>query len=503
MMQPFLKEVDIIYCLTIPSRRLFVEEQIIKLNIQSKIKIIDAFTQDSDLVKNIINNNYVYPIYIKNDISVACSLGVYKILENIVTNKYNYAMVIEDDVLFLENRFDIANKWISKKIISTEFDINKPYVLHLISTVPESNYIRPATKDGIKKIQVLYGEPAYITNYHACELLLKYFYPITAPFDDYKRAVKLKFAIQQGILFPYICKELSANYTKFITNYKFVRSLQSTTSIFKSIGDIKFYLNIAGEKIQKDLTVKLIKHLFPSINIILADNNQFNDKMVCCINGLHSSIKNKYLIGCTLNDILDVQQPSFIISVNGKKSKKIIDKYNIDPYVGNILAYYSVIYPITTSKIYNICFVFDTDINVKQSTSYIYINIKKISVDELISYITKTEYVVSDIADILVIAHSYNCKIVYGLFSINHQKDIIMQDYLSNYINGKIESIKLTTDCGFIHLNKDKENEISTYPQPEIPINYDSIKVIINNLPFVLSHHAIFRENLKYVQCFS
>ena len=302
-------------------------------------------------VQNTITNHNVYTIYTDNPITVACTLGVREIMLDILENKFDYALVIEDDVIFLENMFDHGNKWITQKIINSIFNIENPYVLYLQCNRPESIfYNKKKSAGGIIKTEIRYGEPAYITNYRACQLLLKHLFPITAAFDEYKFVVKLHYSIQQGILVPYVCNELSANHLKYksaLLNHTFERSLRKKNYSIFDILKRNFFIRTNTNNGYQRIISYLIKCINHEINISINDVNIPSDMMCYCIGNYEMLLQNNYLISASIDEnTCHTMQPTFIISVRGKKSFDISKKkFDISPPIGDILLLFGHIIP--------------------------------------------------------------------------------------------------------------------------------------------------------------
>jgi GR25 family glycosyltransferase involved in LPS biosynthesis len=511
-MATFFNEMDMVYCLCIQQRKQFVMDQINKLGIASKIKIIDAYTQENPIVQQIIANHYIYTIYTDNPITIACTLGIREIMLDIFQNKYNYAMVIEDDVIFLENMIEHGNKWITKKVIGNYFDIDKPYVLHLQCDKPENTfYHNKISAGGIIKTIIRYGEPAYITNYHACWLLLKHMFPITAAFDEYKFAIKCHYDIQQGILIPYICCELSANYSKYDTreldrqfDHIFTRTLRNKTysvwNIYsKSVFNIRTNQNNSCEKLLKFL----IQNINPQLNLSFNDLTIPDNKMSYCIGTHEPTLKNNYIITGSFDaNVKFGEQPTFIISVRGILSQNIIkNKFKFIPPIGDILLLYNKYIPKKSGTKYKYCFVYALALNIICTEPHICINSTDFDVDILLNAITSSRYVITDDINYVSIANSYA---IAGIFAIINNtieyNEIIAADYYSNITANPVKPLQIHCENNNITIDEKFHRIVEQFVQPVLPINYKIIENLVDTLPFVLNYHKLFRHHNKYVQ---
>ncbi|XWV26192.1 putative orfan [Tupanvirus soda lake] len=508
-MATFFNELDMIYCLCIPSRKEFVTTQINKLGITTKVKIIDAYTPESSSVKDVIKNHLIYTIYTANPSVIACNLGIKKIMHDVVEHKYNYVLIMEDDVIFIENMFNHANKWITKKVISQYFNMEKPYVLHLQSNLPEKTfYNNNVSTEGIIRTPIRYGEPAYITNYYACELFLKHFYPITAPFDDYKHAIKQHYSIQQGILVPYICRELSGNYFGYdirSTGYTFNRTLKNKQiTIFSTLLKEKFYVNMTEKNGLDKMIQFLLKKMNPNVNWIFNSKEIPVDTMSYSIGQQETVLKNSYIIGGSINtNITNGNKPFFVISVRGVKSYDIIrKKYKLLPVVGDFLSMYNFYYPKKVNTIYKYCFIYETILNIDCSDKFIFVNPINSDVEKIVNAICNSQYVITNDISYITIANSYA---VYGVYAtlnepIDKYFEIIAADYYSNFTKINVNPINIKSTNNNIVIDNNFGLEVSKFPQPTLPISNMIIKVLRNVLPFSFNYHTKFRVTGKYTQ---
>ncbi|XWV24945.1 putative ORFan [Tupanvirus deep ocean] len=506
-MVSFFNELDIVYCLCIPSRKNFVTEQVNKLGITDKIKIIDAYDQDSPIVKETIKNHLVFSIYTNNPVVIACNLGVRKIMMDIVENKYDYALVIEDDVIFIDEMFDHANKWITKNTISKNFNMSKPYVLHLQCSLPENNfYNKNVSQGGIIKKPIRYGEPAYITNHHSCAILLKHFFPITAPFDDYKNLIKQHYSIQQGILVPYVCRELSGNYFNFDTNsigHTFTRTLKNNISIYDTMIKEKFYVNIEGNNGHIKIYNYLLKKINPKLSIVINSKEIPENVMVYSLGCHENLLQNNYIMGGTLDDnITNTGKPSFIISVRGMKSfKNAKNKLKLSPVIGDILLLYNQFIRKKKKGLYQYCFIYDTTLKIECNDKFILVNPSKCTVETLLNVICSSKYVISDDINYITIANSYS---VFGIYAIidnttTPYNKLIAEDYFSNFSNKVIQPINLNIINKDIIIENNFKEKVANFPQPVLPIKKNTIKLLADICPFLLRFHIMFRKG-RYVQ---
>lgn len=501
-MATFLNEIDMIYCLCIPDRKEFVVNQFTKLGFSHKLKIIDAFTPNSSHTLDIVNNHFVYPIYTNNMFHVANTLGLIKIMNDIVLNKFNYAMIIEDDVIFLEEMFSVANKWINKETISRVFNINKPYTLYLQSTKPESFYqpaINDPTKTGIVHTQIKYGEPASLINYIACELLLKHMLPITSPFDECKFMIKRRYKIQQGILVPYICRELSKNAFSYNTKtlgFTFKRSASNNNkTIYDLLKKTIFHITTENDLLYQIIVTCLIKCINPDINIIINGDKQ--NSMEYNIGKKIQVFNNSYLIGSTITESTPFTNNSFIISVRGQNSYNIImKKIKMASIIGDFLLLFSKFYKKDKLINYKYCFIYDKKVQIKCDDKYIVINPNKTDIMALIDTMCQAEYIITDNISFVTIAHSYSINAVLAYLKIN-QKDIICDDYYSAF--GIVITPLIFCHGDEIELNKELTSIINEFAQPQ-PLMIQNIQdKLADVIPFNFKLHSMFK-NKGHVQ---
>lgn len=510
-MANFFEEIDIVYCLSIPQRKEFVLSQVTRLGISHKIKIVDAYTQFSPIVKNILDNHYVYPIYTDNPTMVACTLGVREIMMDIVKNKYNYAMVVEDDVIFLDEMISHGTKWLTKTNIGKYFKLTHPYVLYLQSNAVESKYYDKTKSDGgiiLKPIR--YGEPAYITNHIACNLLLKHIFPITSPFDEYKNLVKSRYKIQQGILVPYICRELSGNYFKFNSsklNCKFVRTLRiNTASIYEHYANINYYLQINDTNGYGKLITFLLSKINPRIKPIINSSKIPSNIMSYHIGTVVDTICNNYVINGSFSDNINcINRNTFIVSVRGKKSFNLIKtKYNFATVIGDILLLYNKYVPKAIINKHKYCLIYNTNLTVKllPSNQIIHVNPVTANVDTILDAISSSQYVLSNDINYITIANSYGIRGVYVSIDSNISKyhEIIAADYYSNIINCDVKPILLKVIDSNIIIDDKTELDIGKYFQPVLPVHNTTINNLINIVPFYFHKHSILANREKIAQ---
>lgn len=507
-MANFFDDADIVYCLCIEERKDFVIDQFKKLGYTHKLKIFDAYTPDSDIVKQTIINHRVYPIYTNNPVSIACSLGIQHIMIDIVQNEYNFAYVIEDDVIFLEKMLEHGNKWLTKNVISKTFDINKPYVLYLQSTAHENSFYRKGKlREGIVKTSVRYGEPAYITNHVACSLLLRHFFMITSPFDEYKFVIKNHYNIQEGILIPYICRELSYNifgYDSSALKCKFTRSgTTKKNTVFDIFAGNVFNVttdeNIGIQKIM----LRLIEQINPSIKIVINDKNI--DKMIYCMGKHELNLNGGYYISCTFSDnVCKGNNSSFIISVRGKKSQNIVfKKFGIKTYIGDVLSLYSKYNPKSKNIINKYCFIFENAVSqIVSEHRCVYINPNSSSINIILETMCSSQYVVSNNINYLSIAKSYDIFGIYASINsiIDVDNDIIAQDYFSNFTDNRVNPVNITLDKNIIFIDQEFIKSCNNFLQPINFIDNENLNTMLDIIPFNFKYHNYFRKDYQYVQ---
>lgn len=510
-MNNFFDEIDMIYCLCIPERKKFVTEQIQRLNISSKVKIIDAYTPTSPIVNETITNHMVLCIHTNNPIHVSSSLGIREIMIDIVKNKYNYALIMEDDVIFLDDMMEHGNKWIKKSIINEYFEVEKPYILYLQSSKPPEIYYNKIKKPngGICYKHVRYGEPIYIINHSFCSLLLKHIFPITAPFDEYKHVIKMNYQVKEAILVPYICRELSANYFKYDTsklNYSFVRTIKlNKENIHQINGKSPFYLSTNSN--HQKLFAYIIKCINPNINTILNDPYKPSNIIHYSIGDYVSTLGNNYIISGTIDQNINyINNPTFIISVRGKKSFNIIkNKFGFDPIIGDVLLLFNKFVNRNRIITQKYCFIYDKkDLKIVCNDKFKMIDPSNTEIITIINIIASSEYVVTDNINYITVGNSYSVPGIYATLTdtINDYYDAIAMDYYSNITDQKIEPIKLQCQNDTITINNDIDHKIKKFIQPILPIKNTMIMQLYDIMPFKFDFMKTFRIPDKYVQIF-
>lgn len=503
-MTSFFKQLDAIYCLCLPQRRPFVEQQFATLGILNIVTIIDAFQPSSTNVIETISNNLVYPVYINSTALVACTLGVQKIMQDIVSNKYNYAMVMEDDVVFLPELLQHANTYITKLNINKMFDITKPYNIYLQSTKPPYHY---SGKNGLIRAKVRYGEPIYITNHIACSILLQHIYPITVAFDEYKFIVKQKYNFQEAILLPYVCRELSHNIFRFNTsqlntNTVFTRANQMVcTSVTQQMTNNKFTIHISDNDI---ITKKLLQQISNNLEFSDTTNNQTN--IIHRIGEYVSDIKG-YLIGTTISSNSTISDfKSFIISVRGRKSQLVVqNKFNISPIIGDILLLYSRFFKFGDNILYKYCLIYNKTI-ICTDSNCIVINTLKMDMNEILQYISCSKYIVTDDIRYIIIANSYMRQGILATFNdtkITDNESEIIQDYCSNTYIQNLKPIIINLDHMHTDVYSLPVNNITNLSKATIiqPYHNDQqLDYLIEALPFTITLKKVFQKHNQHVQ---
>ena len=494
-MANFLGELDAIYCLCMEPRKNFVINQFTNLGYMHKIKIIKAFVPEDPICKETINNHLVYPVYTNNLFHIVCTLGLVKILEDIVVNKYDYVMFIEDDVIFLDKMFEFANQWINKSVISKHFDITKPYTLYLQSSKSEESY--KTTNKGINKCHVDYGEPASIFNYKLAELLLKHIYPITAPFDDFKIALRKKYKVQEGLLIPYVCRELSKNYYRYDVKElgcQFIRSVdvKRNDSIFSILAKSTFYIAPSVNDMYQRMALYLIHLINPQIKLVLgAPPGGIRSYSVGNVLDSGLNVVPGYIFSCTLADTLLEKKNCFLISVRGNKSGAIAKKkWGINPVVGEFLWLFSRFckMKLNTKRIY--CFLFKASFKINCDEQFEIINPLSVDIPLLLNNICSSEYVITDDLSLIAVAHSYGVKAVLATLDGKLDGKSMIEDYYSGVNN--FNPLNLNCKDNLVIINDNLKLQIRNFFQ----INPSSkcVEENISVCPFILSQHLLFRN---------
>lgn len=488
-MQPFLDQMDAIYCLCLPQRKSFVLKEAERLGIDAKIIIVDAFTCDSLAVSEVIKNHQCYPILSTKIASIACTLGIQYIMQQIVKDKHTFAMILEDDVYFPDHLLKIANTHINRTNIAAHFDVTLPYNLYLQSAVSESSY--KASGEGIVAAKVTYGEPAYITNHQACSLLLRYLFPITAPFDEYKKQIKQKCVFNEAIIIPYPCRELSANCHRHSAHFTFVREIKQSPHTLQSIMNVSS-LCIDTPKSSNLLLQTLVSLINPTIKCV---NHSTNHQMIYSINQWEKTSNNRYLLGATLTD-LQLTHPAFIISVRGAQSASYVyQKYQFYPPIGNILSLYRKFLTFPKKVKIDCLFIYSHEVKIKCDCSSFIINLQTSTIPQIIENICQTRYVITDLADYVTLAHSYGIKTVYAVFqNIDLTRHLLMVDYYSTF-NYVIEPLILKND------NLLTFAALQAYPQPT-PLNRQHLDMLIDIMPFRFECHQHFKKSNTLLQIY-
>lgn len=501
-MAVFFGELDAIYCLCIEERKSFVIEQAEKLGISDKLQIFKAYTPNDEIIQQHITNHLVYPIATNNPIYIASSLGMKEIMLDIIKNKHNFAMIMEDDVLFLENMIAHGNKWLKKDVIKKYFDITKPYNLYLQSSIPENKYYYKSkfpnggiiNNNAIKR-SVRYGEPICILNHLTCSLLVKYLYPIIAAFDEYKYKIRHIFNIQHGILVPYICRELSANFNKFDISkltQSFVRThnVALTKTIKQPLLASTFYLKIMPSL--ENIFFYLMKSINPELNIVINSQSFRENTMGYYMGGYCDILDNNYVIGSTISDRIKFKNhPSFIVSVRGKKSVDIVEKkFKFKPIIADLLLLMAKYNPKDVSRDYKYCFIYEKNLKVifqNSDDTYLFINPLYVDANTLVDQITKCGYVITDNISYITIANSYGIPGIYSTISgdtIDECKKESAEDYYSNITNAIVDPIILECEDDTIIVDEQVSNKIINFVQPVLPIKQNILDEILKFIPF-------------------
>lgn len=491
-------ELDKIYCLCLLSRKSSLLEEVERLGLSEKISIVNAYTSDSPCVKTILKENKMYPIYTSNTTQIAVTLGIAYILEDIILNKFTHAMIIEDDVVFVDELLEFASHTLKKNNINTRIDTTKPYNLFLQSNKPEAFY-RKNNKNAIIKYHVRYGEPAYITNYQMCELLLKHMFPITSPYDEYKFLVRKRYDVSDYILVPYICRELSKNYHQHINKNTFVTTcgtIQPQNNALILIPENTFYIESVCDNICLEICRNMNK-------ILKIENGQsLNNIMRYNIGGCVNSLCD-YIYGSTImENVLLNKRPFFVISVRGKKSQQILfNKLGINMPIFDFFLITSRYFPHYTSDKYKYCFIYSDAFIKKLPHNSIYINPKIMEPRNLFNIISNSEFVLSDNIIYISIANSYGIRGIYSSISkINKEFELMANDYYSNITDHYIAPKKIGSE-NTINIDNDSILEsIITSIHPQLPISRNVINEIIYISPFTMILHTFFRTIGAYTQ---
>jgi GR25 family glycosyltransferase involved in LPS biosynthesis len=468
-MAEFMNQIDRIYCLCIESRKKFIIDQFTNLGMLHKLELINAYTPTSPVIDQLIDKQLIYPVYTSNPTTIACGMGIWYIMKQIVERKQKYAMVIEDDVIFPENEFETANRWINPSSINANFDVTKPYVLFLQSSVKQATY---GNVEGIVKADVRYGEPAYLTNDVACQILLEHFFPITSPFDEYKINIRKIYHFQVGILIPYVCRELSANYNGF--------NLQSINTQFVRTA------HVAKADISSRIREKPIHanyRCYPFFPEILARHGMKINTTPRPVDGMEYDIGgcidriSGYLIGSTIRPTRSVSTPFYAIGVRGKISKDIMAYYGISTYAFDFGWTLSQIYPIgiTGTK---------TSLITRESIEG-GVCIDNFTLDMLLSLIGSSSRIITDQIDVLAIAHGYGKKVLFAVenpANIDEDLRLMIEDYHSNFHS---------TPCVIKSFKQVIAEGIDThYP----PIGKPLLELALSVLPFVPGLHKFYQR---------
>ena len=473
-MQHFFEQLDHIYCLCIQSRKAFVIEQFTKLGIMEKSTIFDAYTDQSPKLYEVIKDHLVRPIIINEPKNFANFLGSMEIMEDVINKKYNYAMIIEDDVLFLENMFTVANKYISKYSIGNNFDVNKPYILYLLA-----KKIFAEMKTGINKNnKFMFGQPAFILNYKACETYVKKKYPIVNPIDNYKHQIEKDYNIQTGLLYPYIVAELSANYGNYDTsniNYKFTRDIhmKPIKGVDSYIFDSTFYIRT------KSITFeKLARRINNKLKLCINQKSKRLNMMYYDVDNYVSELGNNYVLGGTIDPNVKILNTRYdIMTVRGSLSANTVKKITGEnPIIHDFASLIPLYFPIKLMdpKI-SYCFVFKNNPNINNPDSK-WISPENKSIPELFNSILEAKYVVSDIPDIVSATNAYGRKVAYGTIDTpSKQEKYVFNDLF----NKTIEPIVVKNNNELLF------EQINSYPTLNIVrYNFNLNKYIVAALPF-------------------
>lgn len=478
-------DIDKIYVLSIPQRRELLQKQIDKFGLHHIIQVVEGYTDTSKIVDQVIDNHCFYPIYTDKTTQIAVAMGVAKIMQDIVDNQYTHALVMEDDVYFIEELLEYTVSMLKRDTINANIDTNKPYVLYLQSTKPES-YYQNIKQEGFIPYRVRYGEPVYMTNYQMCQLLLKHLYPITSPFDEYKYIIRRQYNSADYILLPYVCRELSKNYRNYgdaITKEYKPSCNVTTRDVFDLVRKSTFHIS-------NKLASILLGRMNPQCRLT---NQPTNNRMVYHVSDYVNTMQG-YIYGATVSgNPARSDKPCFVISVRGKLSqRRLSEKYRIMLPIADPLTLTSKYFPCQRSETYAYCLIFSTPIQTIPTNS-VYLDPNTTTLLDTIKKINQSRYVVTDDVRYLTIGNSYGVQGIYAIIDkIDPIKDDMMMDYYSNITNTKVTPISI---------NK-LDTHGKTMPQPQLPIPATVLQRTECIAPVLLRKHTIYQNPLLHVQVY-
>ena len=457
----FFDHFDAIYCINLKEstdRRQFMDGQFRKFGIQNRVQFLKAYNTQEPIVKDSIQNNLVYPILLSNVSQVAICYSFLEIWKDIFKNKHTMALILEDDVAFTKNCLEIGQMTISKgKFVEAGLDPDmEPYVVHLIGNnlVGRDQSVEPKIYDDVG---VKYGNAGYVTNYHTCRLLLKNFYPIKCPSDDFLSQVKHNFRIEERYILPLMIYQVSNEvYGQFNKqNVKFKR-LSTTNYLFDYVlenGHNDFLIHMTGpvDKVNGYVYEKITGRK-PTIV------NETDQSFYMCGGGHKRLWDNSIVVGASLVNSKLIGEPLFISSVRGKRSHdRIVARTISCPEVYGDMAqllprfYKPDIKPIHKFATYGF-----------QHPDYPLIRFK--NVEQFIDDLHRCECVISKDALPIIIAHAYSIKAMW----LHYPKTLKeIRDYYSAF----------DMDPEPVKMDQIPED----YPQPSFPIKTDEFYL---SLPF-------------------
>lgn len=473
--------IDQVYCISLKNneirRNLMISQ--LELEFPNKYEIVDAVTTEDSIVTEAYNNYTTKNSNIETLSQIAICYSHIKCLKKIVENKFVYGAIIEDDIRIKSNVNDLINQYIQNTPGIKDIMNNKPCILHICGPY---DYIQKHNKFLDRGDNIIVNICFYIINYQMAQILIDNFLPIKWQFDTYVSKLLKQLNLSEFVACPILAWDLSSTlYDRFwtIEDAKIRKHIFSTSRINK-INKISMKPNIYCNN---DNTLQ--NFIFKEILNYYKKFVWINDTSI--IHYSNTEINNKTIVGgqgiCSLND--HVEQPFLTLFVRGPITRnKFLElsfscpELYLDPLI---------IYGVINKNKNNICgrytFISNFDINFENPHIKI-LNTKNAKYNDIIIAIKNTEYVISDIYEILVLGTCYNRKSIP--FS-NFNCDLKFIDYLLGYdsIHKKynMEQLKFYTLNEINEITK--TNDHIFFPQIDFNELKDKQNKLINLLPYL------------------
>jgi len=416
---------------------------------------------DDTIKKTILSGLLIYDGEIKTVNELKTLLQHYECWDLISkTNKYS---IVTNNV-----KSPTLTYYVAKKIRDNNFTIQKPFVIEIVDINAK--------------------HATYAINPYTAKLLINGFYPIKFGLQNYilNSPILHDFLKHPNIVIPKQSNivEYDVNILSYITKYvdQVNRNINFCT-IGNNFGDylnIYLFRHITGIEPICDSTKPhylFIGSIFGYANdksIVcgagVIDNNSINKPL--CITGVRGPYTYKRCIKYGYNCSENYGDPALLISryynpfIYKRHQLGIIPHYIDYTQMKSLLPNYHII-----------------DFRINKN------NINR-SIENIIDSILSCEYIISSSLHGLVMAHAYYipCMWIKSLNKLTGNNIKFMDHYASLNLNTECQNMNAAIKSKKLNID-DTINKIKNYPQPNYPIEIDSI---LDNLPFY--------RNFKYMR---